>query len=88
MSSPGFIAIDETIVTARAVSPEDQLSDIILGVAWLGSLYVVGMIWTTLALVDRWKGPNGKSSIGFFSVIAAFVISSGWPVVLLLLAVS
>lgn len=88
MSSPGFIAIDETINNAVAVSPEDQLSDIILGVAWAGSTYVVGMIWTTLALIDRWRGPQGKTRIGLFSVLGAIILSSAWPVVLLLLAVS
>lgn len=88
MSSPGFLQIDDTIVTAVAVSPSDQLSDIILGVSWLASLYVVGMIWTTLALLDRWKGPNDKGQIGFFSVLAAILLSAAWPATLLLLAVS
>lgn len=88
MSSPGFIAIDETIVTAIAVSPTDQVAVIILGVAWAGTLYAVGMLWTICALIDRWRGPHGKVDIGFFSVVGAFIMSAAWPAVLLLLAVS
>lgn len=88
MSSPGFIAIDETIDNTVAVSPTDQLADIILGVCWAASLYAVGMIWTTLALIDRWRGPQGKTHIGLFSVLGAIILSAAWPVVLLLLAVA
>lgn len=88
MSSPGFLKVDDTIVVALAVSPTDQLADIILGVAWLCSFYAVGMIWCALALIDRWRGPHGKGEIGFFSVIAAIVLSAAWPAVLLLLAFS
>lgn len=88
MSSPGFLSIDETINTAVAVSPADQLAAIILGVAWLSTFYAVGMVWTTCALIDRWRGPQDKGQIGLFSVIGAIILSAAWPVVLLLLAVS
>lgn len=88
MSSPGFIALDETINTAVALAPSDQLAGIILGVAWAGSLYAVGMIWTALALIDRWRGPHGENSIGLFSVLAALILAAAWPAVLLILAAS
>lgn len=87
MSSPGFLAIDTTVNTALAVSPSDQLADTILGIAWLSTFYTIGMIWTTLSLIDRWRGPHGTGSINFVSVIAALILSVPWPAVLIIMAV-
>lgn len=84
MSSAGFLAIDTTINTAVAVAPTDQLADTIIGVAWLGTLYSIGMIWTTLSLIDRWRGPHGTGNINFIAVVAALILSIPWPAVLLI----
>lgn len=88
MSSAGFLQIDTTVNTALAAAPSDQLSITILGVAWLGSFYAIGMIWTTLALIDRWRGPHGEGEITFFSVLAAIILSAAWPGVLVILTAS
>lgn len=65
-----------------AVSPQDRLADWILGLIWLCVFYVMGMIWTSLALIDRWRGPHGDGKINFVSVLSALGLASAWPVVL------
>lgn len=89
MSSPGFLAIDTSIPNPGnlAVSAQDALANTILGFLWLGAVYVFGMIWTTLALIDRWRGPHGDGEINFLAVMAAFLLAVPWPVVLLIMAV-
>lgn len=87
MSSPGFLELDQNVNIAFAVSPSDALADTILGVAWGGAFYLIGMIWTTLALIDRWRGPHGDGEIGLFSVVAALLLSVPWPVVIIITAV-
>ncbi|CAN8097835.1 unnamed protein product [Discula destructiva] len=89
MSSVGFLAIDDTISNPAglAVGPEDALAAEILGLLWLGTLYVFGMIWTTLALIDRWRGPHGDGEINFLAVMAAILLAIPWPVVLAIMAV-
>lgn len=88
MSSAGFLALDTTITNpaALAVSPQDGLADMILGLLWVGVVYVFGMIWTTLALIDRWRGPHGSGEINFLAVIAAVLLAIPWPAVLLIMA--
>lgn len=66
-----------------AVSPEDGLATGILGLIWLGVFYVIGIIWTSLALIDRWRGPHGDVKINFASVLSALGLAAAWPVVLL-----
>lgn len=66
-----------------AVSPQDGLADGILGLIWLGVFYVIGMIWTSLALIDRWRGPHGDGKIDLASVLSALALAAAWPVVLL-----
>lgn len=89
MSSPGFLAIDTTTPNpfGLAVGAEDALANTILGFLWLAVVYVFGMIWTTLALIDRWRGPHGDGEINFLAVVAAFVLAVPWPAVLLITAV-
>lgn len=65
-----------------AVSPQDGLADGILGLIWLGVFYAIGMIWTSLALIDRWRGPHGDGHINIVSILSALVLSAAWPVVL------
>lgn len=88
MSSPGFVALDTSTpnAAALAMSAADSLADMILGLLWVGVLYVFGMIWTTLALIDRWRGPHGDGEINFLAVIAAFMLAVPWPAVLLIMA--
>ncbi|KAH8890299.1 hypothetical protein GQ53DRAFT_183785 [Thozetella sp. PMI_491] len=73
---------------ADIISPADRFSEMVLGIAWLGSLYGIAMIYCAVTLLTRWAGPNGERGFNFFSIIAAFVVSAGWPVVLIYLAMS
>ncbi|KAJ0119641.1 hypothetical protein N8I77_012622 [Diaporthe amygdali] len=82
MTSIGFQQIDTSISTVLAISPSDHLAITILGIAWAGTTYALGMIWTTLALIDRWRGAHGEGNINFISVIAAIIMSAAWPIVL------
>lgn len=88
MSSPGFLALDTSTqnAAALAVSAQDALADTILGLLWVGVVYIFGMIWTTLALIDRWRGPHGNGEINFLAVIAAVLLAVPWPAVLLIMA--
>lgn len=60
----------------------DTASQIMLAILWVGSIYGIIMIGTTIALIDRWRGPHGKHSINICSVITAFLLSTAWPAVL------
>ncbi|KAF8847343.1 hypothetical protein BDZ45DRAFT_607609 [Acephala macrosclerotiorum] len=57
----------------------------ILALLWLGSAYAMAMIWSTTLLYDRWVGPQGRRAVGFRGVLAAILLSSAWPAVLLYL---
>ncbi|KAG4418923.1 MAG: hypothetical protein CL912_09305 [Deltaproteobacteria bacterium] len=59
-----------------------------LPILWGGAIYVMFMILATCMLADRWRGPRGDRSLSAASVIAAVVMSSAWPVVLVYLMVS
>lgn len=82
MASIGFKEIDMSIETVLAISPSDHLAITIVGVAWASTAYVLGMIWTALALIDRWRGDHGEGNINFVSVIAALIMAAAWPIVL------
>ncbi|KAH6606888.1 hypothetical protein Trco_006041 [Trichoderma cornu-damae] len=60
------------------LSPEDRHSDIILGITWLLVIYAMIMVWTTCALVDRWKGPQDRIRVGGGRVLMALVIIDWW----------
>ncbi|SPQ24241.1 45541b1f-861d-4ca6-b987-c6b56866da85 [Thermothielavioides terrestris] len=63
--------------TSKAtLSPFDRENDIILGVIWASCFYAFGMIW------------NGERGINIFSILAALLLSTGWPVILLYFAMS
>jgi hypothetical protein len=64
------------------ISPQDAFNTRNLGLLWLGSIQGIMMIWATILLVDRWRGPHGTSKVGFTSVVAAFLLSAAWPVVM------
>ncbi|RDW77616.1 hypothetical protein BP6252_05669 [Coleophoma cylindrospora] len=49
------------------VAAPDALNDLHLGIFFGGSFYAIGMIWFTIALIDRWRGPNGDRKTGFAS---------------------
>lgn len=65
-----------------ALAPQDAHNNIILGIIWGLSTYALGMIWCAVALLSRWSGKDGDRGVNFFSVLAAFVMSTGWPVIL------
>lgn len=64
------------------LSPPDRQALIILGTTWGVVTYVLGMIFTTFTLIDRWRGPYDKFRTGGSSVLAAFAMSALWPVVM------
>lgn len=59
----------------------DRDATIIMGITWGIVTYVLGMIWTTFSLIDRWRGPYDKFRTGGSSVLAAFALSALWPMV-------
>ncbi|KAH8126431.1 hypothetical protein LI328DRAFT_146027 [Trichoderma asperelloides] len=63
------------------LSPTDRRADMILGITWLIVIYLMVMIWTTCALVDRWKGPQDRIRVGGGRVFMALVMSAAWPAV-------
>jgi hypothetical protein len=78
----GFLHLNTTVdITPDVIGHGDAVNELILLIMWLGAAYAIGMIWSTVALCDRWRGPHGKSKIGFVSVVAAFLISAAWPLV-------
>jgi hypothetical protein len=56
-----------------------------LGSCWLVAFYAVGMIWTTMGLLDRWIAKQRYEPMGLFDWALAVVLSSVWPVVLVVL---
>lgn len=74
--------------TPDVISPEDAFNTRNMFLLWALAAYGIAMIWSTTALVDRWRGPMGNRSVGFASVIAAIIMSTAWPVVFLYLMVS
>jgi hypothetical protein len=70
------------------IAPEDALNNRNTLFLWLGSLYAIAMIWSTVALVDRWRGPQGDRKTGLASVLAAIFLSIAWPVVMVFLIIS
>ncbi|KAJ6788991.1 hypothetical protein PWT90_02587 [Aphanocladium album] len=72
--------------TSKVVlSPQDRFADILTAGLWAGALYAIVMIWTTCALIDRWRGPMDKIRTGPGAVFGALILSTAWPVVMLYL---
>lgn len=63
-------------------APQDRDATIMLGITWAIVIYVLGMIFTTFTLIDRWRGPYDKYRTGGSSVLAAFAMSALWPMVM------
>jgi hypothetical protein len=74
------------LVAARSISKPDRAAQIILGIIWAGSFYSLAMIWCTVALIDRWRGPHGERKMNIFSVFGALLLSIFWPAILTILA--
>ena len=70
------------------ISPQDAFNTRNMGLLWLGAIYGMAMIWSTVSLADRWRGPKGDRKIGFVSVLAAIILSAAWPVVFVYLLMS
>ncbi|KAK4203391.1 hypothetical protein QBC40DRAFT_274698 [Triangularia verruculosa] len=80
---------EEFADTSGAVfAKEDQMNSIILGIAWAGSVYGIGMIWCAVTLLSRWSGREQDRDPNLFSVLAAFLLSTGWPMIMLYFAMS
>ncbi|KAM7195040.1 hypothetical protein V8F33_006909 [Rhypophila sp. PSN 637] len=71
-----------------ALAGPDRQADIILGIIWALCIYGVAMIWCAVSLIGRWAGPHGERGVNMFSVLAAFILSAGWPVVLVYLVMN
>jgi len=70
------------------VSPADAFGELVLALAWVGSVYAIAMIFTTVKLVDRWRGVRDDNPTSLGSVLAAALMSIAWPAVLIVLALS
>ncbi|CAK7230678.1 hypothetical protein SBRCBS47491_007667 [Sporothrix bragantina] len=70
------------------ISPTDAHAELILAIAWGGTFYAIGMIFTTAQIIDRWRGPRDDNPTGFFALLAALLLSAAWPAVLVILAIS
>ncbi|ERS97274.1 hypothetical protein HMPREF1624_06605 [Sporothrix schenckii ATCC 58251] len=70
------------------ISKEDAFSELFLAICWAGTFYVIGMIFTTVKIIDRWRGPRDDNPTGFFSVLGALILALAWPAVLVILAIS
>jgi hypothetical protein len=66
----------------------DALSEKILLIMWILSVYGIFMIASTVMLVDHWRGPKGERSIGFASVVVGVLLSTAWPLVFVYLMTS
>lgn len=81
----GLSSTDYADTSKIVLSEQDRTADIIMAVVWVLVLYACAIIFSTCALIDRWKGPTDKIRVGGGSVVAAAVLSTAWPVVLLYL---
>jgi hypothetical protein len=63
----------------------DAMNEKILLIMWIGSVYGIAMIASTVLLCERWGGPHGGRKVGLGSVLAAIMLSSAWPLVFLYL---
>jgi hypothetical protein len=70
------------------IGAADAINEKILLIMWIGSIYGIAMIASTVMLVDHWRGPKGERSIGFASVVAGVVLSTAWPLVFVYLMTS
>ena len=75
--------------TSKATfAPQDAHNTLLLGILWACSVYGLGMIWCAVTLLSRWTGRDGDRDPNLFSILAAFLLSTGWPVILLYFAMS
>jgi len=74
--------------TNNVISAPDAFGELVLALAWTGSVYMIAMIFTTVKLIDRWRGPRDDNPTGLGSVMVAFLLSILWPAVLIVLAMS
>lgn len=78
----------EPDLSGVVIAPYDRASSIMLAAIWGMTFYACAMIWTTCALIDRWRGPFDKIRTGKSSIAAAAILSTMWPVVLAYLMLS
>ncbi|OAA56232.1 hypothetical protein SPI_07843 [Niveomyces insectorum RCEF 264] len=74
--------------SADVISKPDRFAELVLAICWAGAFYAIAMIFTTVQLIDRWRGPRDDNPTGFFSVLGAAILSIAWPAVLVLLAIN
>jgi len=84
------LSLSEKFADASGVTlaPWDRDNDILVAILWGCSLYAIGMIWCAVGLLRRWSGKDGDRDVNIFSVLAAFLLSTAWPVILLYFAMS
>ncbi|KAI9166556.1 hypothetical protein HJFPF1_02665 [Paramyrothecium foliicola] len=75
-------------MSAVVLSAPDATADLILVGMWAGVLYMCAMIFSTCALIDRWRGPLDKIQTEPSNVLAAFILSTAWPLVMLYIMMS
>lgn len=79
---------EEPDLSGVVLAPYDRNSVIMLAAIWGIAFYGCAMIWTTCALIDRWRGPFDKIRTGKSSIVAAGFLSTMWPLVVAYLMLS
>jgi len=81
------LSVEEPFADTSGVvwAPQDQLNYIIMAIIWGCALYGLGMIWCAVQLLSRWSGRHGERGVNIFSILAAFLLSTAWPPILLYL---
>jgi hypothetical protein len=74
--------------SGAVLAPWDATGDLIVGIMWACSLYAIGMIWCAVGLLSRWSRGDSERDVNLISVLAAFLLSTGWPVILVYFAMS
>lgn len=64
-------------------APQDSFNTMILGIVWAISAYGIGMIWCAVTLLSRWSGREGDRDPNLFSILAAFLLATAWPMIML-----
>ncbi|KAK1757038.1 hypothetical protein QBC47DRAFT_400671 [Echria macrotheca] len=84
LSGPDLFADPKRAMIALA--PFDRFSDTLVAIIWGCSFYGIGMIFCAVQLLARWSGKHGERGVNIFSILAAFILAVGWPLILIYLA--
>ena len=61
------------------ISEHNRFEWVVMAIIWGGSFYAIGIIWHSLELVERWKGPHLDKKIGISGTLLAILLAFVWP---------